>query len=367
MKFYQILLNSNPRVSPIFFIWNPFRIWRSSYGESCSSIQTLQNHNLFQIFWAHKGPVLIKSRSNEIEIIWIEFNRFENFWTGALPGTVPCEPMHQHPFPLPGQACTTRVARPRCLPGPSAWGRCRLRRRPHVRAGPLPPPPHSFPPRRAPHIGPPPHSHRHARFKRDRMPALPPFLSTTPFLSRATARKVPRLTPMTSCPSPSAAEPLPTTRAPPPPATASASSSTIGPTGERCRLYCFLLGSPFLGGAQPGDHAVQEPSVSPPRPRHRERRVRSAHAVPLASAGQEPFPRWAVSLGWNPAQHCSPFFYFVFWVKITENSFKILKFMENGIKLKKYEINFHRIQLSISLQWAWPNSYCTLLHCRKFL
>jgi hypothetical protein len=60
----------------------------------------------------------------------------------------------------------------------------------------------------------------------------------------------------------------------PPPAAAYASSSMIGHPGELRHLYGCPAGVPFLGGAHPGYLTVQESLTSPPRPHHRERRVR---------------------------------------------------------------------------------------------
>jgi hypothetical protein len=57
----------------------------------------------------------------------------------------------------------------------------------------------------------------------------------------------------------------------------------------------------------------------------------------------------------------SPFSISFSKLKIIENLFKILKSMENEIKLGKYKRNFLRIQQSVSLRWARPNSFLFII------
>jgi hypothetical protein len=62
-------------------------------------------------------------------------------------------------------------------------------------------------------------------------------------------------------------------RRPPPLATVSASSWMTDHSGELHRLYGYPTGSPFLGGAHPGDLTVREPPASPLWSRHCEHQV----------------------------------------------------------------------------------------------
>jgi hypothetical protein len=51
------------------FIQNPIWLCRSFYGESCSSLQTLQIHILFENFQASEGDLLIKSTQTSLNFV----------------------------------------------------------------------------------------------------------------------------------------------------------------------------------------------------------------------------------------------------------------------------------------------------------
>jgi hypothetical protein len=57
---------------PKILIQNPFQIWRTSYGKSCSYIQILQNHILFKMFQVREDTFWI---GQTLERLWIELNR----------------------------------------------------------------------------------------------------------------------------------------------------------------------------------------------------------------------------------------------------------------------------------------------------
>jgi hypothetical protein len=56
-----------------FFIWNTYQIWRTSYRESCSYLQTLQNYILLQ-FFSKPGRTYLDWA--EFGWIWINLNSF---------------------------------------------------------------------------------------------------------------------------------------------------------------------------------------------------------------------------------------------------------------------------------------------------
>jgi hypothetical protein len=218
----------------------------------------------------------------------------------------------------------------------------------------------------------PPHcSHRHASFKKCRVPASPISFPRTPFLlppgcARSPHCSLPPLlhtgtkvnhrrhrsrsrhhcnytlsvSPLHDSPPPFdfkaphhllpprcsriTLSPARTTGTPPPTGNTTAeaplSRLTIArPYGEFHRPTCCLAGAPLLLDARSVDLVGWQASSEPHRLRHRERAVHGdghgrAHAVPPAWAGQLVFPvglDWRnEAVGWTVAQHCYSIFPF---------------------------------------------------------
>jgi hypothetical protein len=117
----------------------------------------------------------------------------------------------------------------------------------------------------------------------------------------------------------------------------------------------------------PSDHCGDPTSVRPPQHRrllrHLHRPVRGDHGVGARRIAQLGRPRLIWPLGqagatrpWANFRPCTVNQFLIsgilFPIKISRILFKFLKFIENEIKLRKYEINFFRIIWSRSLQWV---------------
>jgi hypothetical protein len=94
IKFHRFLLNFKPWKLPRILIQNTFQIWRLSYKESCSLLENLHNHILFEIFWVSEDLFLTIANSSQFE------NRFKSEMAliiGPGPGLPGSRPTHYSP------------------------------------------------------------------------------------------------------------------------------------------------------------------------------------------------------------------------------------------------------------------------------
>jgi hypothetical protein len=75
---FNFLKSKNRSPFPKFLIQFPSWIWRHSYGESCSSLQILQNHIIIQNFQAWGCHFWGSQNLNDLDWFWNGLNSISN-------------------------------------------------------------------------------------------------------------------------------------------------------------------------------------------------------------------------------------------------------------------------------------------------